>query len=84
MRNIHFERIIGQVWEHWRKNFRQKKKQYLSMPSPGPLALAISGLVKVLEAMGCSSSVARALVAKARGSGFDSPVTTGSFPHILC
>ncbi len=32
--------------------------------------------VKVLEVVGCCSSVARALVAKARGSGFNSPATT--------
>ncbi len=34
---------------------------------------------KVLEVMGCHSSVARALVAKARGPGFDSPATTKIF-----
>ncbi len=38
--------------------------------------------MKVLEDMGCHSSVARALVAKVRGPGFDSPVTTKIF-HIL-
>ncbi len=35
--------------------------------------------VKVLEVVGCCSSVARALVAKARGSGFNSL----RFFHIL-
>ncbi len=37
--------------------------------------------MKVLEVMGCCSSVARALVAKARDPGFDSPVTTEIFSH---
>ena len=35
--------------------------------------------VKVLEVVGCRSSVVRALVAKARVPGFDSPVTTKIF-----
>ncbi len=39
--------------------------------------------MKVLEPMGCRSSVARALVAKARGPGFDSLATTEIFFHIL-
>ncbi len=38
--------------------------------------------MKVLEVVGCRSSVARALVAKARGPGFDSPTITEIF-HIL-
>ncbi len=37
--------------------------------------------MKVLEVVGCHSSVARALVAKARGPGFDSPATTKIFSH---
>ncbi len=36
---------------------------------------------KVLEVVGCCSSVARALVANARGPGFDSPATTKIFSH---
>ncbi len=37
--------------------------------------------MKVLEVVGCRSSVARALVAKARVPGFVSPVTTEFFFH---
>ncbi len=37
--------------------------------------------MKVLEVVGCCSSMARALVANARGPGFDSPVTTKIFSH---
>ncbi len=37
--------------------------------------------VKVLEVVGCRSSVVRTLVAKASGPGFDSPVTTKIFSH---
>ncbi len=33
--------------------------------------------------MGCRSSVARALVAKARGPGFDSPALTEIFSHFI-
>ena len=35
--------------------------------------------MKVLEVVGCRSSVVRALVAKARVPGFDSPATTKIF-----
>ncbi len=37
--------------------------------------------MKVLEVVGCRSSVVRALVAKARGPGFDSSATTEIFSH---
>ncbi len=37
--------------------------------------------MKVLEVVGCHSSVVRALVAKASGPGFDSPATTNIFSH---
>ncbi len=37
--------------------------------------------MKVLKVEGCCSSVARALVAKARGPGLDYPVTTEIFSH---
>ncbi len=41
--------------------------------------------MKVLEVVGCRSSVVRALVAKASGPGFDSPATTKIFSHFfLC
>ncbi len=39
--------------------------------------------MKVLEVVGCCSSVVRALVAKARGPGFDSLATTEDFFHIF-
>ncbi len=37
--------------------------------------------MKVLEVEGCCSSVVRALMAKARGPGFESPATTKIFSH---
>ncbi len=37
--------------------------------------------MRVLEVMGCRSLVATALVAKARGPGFDSLVTTETSLH---
>ncbi len=37
--------------------------------------------MKVLEVVGCRSSVVRALVAKVRGHWFDTPVTTNIFSH---
>ncbi len=40
--------------------------------------------MKVLKVVGCRSSVARALEAKARGPGFDSPATTTIFSHFSC
>ncbi len=41
--------------------------------------------MKVLEVEGCRSSVVRALVAKASGPGFESPVTTKIFfTFFLC
>ncbi len=37
--------------------------------------------MKVLEVVGCRSSVVRALMAKARSPGFNSPATTKIFSH---
>ncbi len=44
---------------------------------------SLIGSVMVLEVEGCRSSVVRALVAKAGGSGFDSQPQLRFFFHIL-
>ncbi len=46
------------------------------------VVLRINGVkLKVLEVEGCCSSVVRALVVKASGTGFKSPATTMIFLH---